>query len=678
MPAGMDADRGPAPDAHRHSWVSATVFLCLTLPVGAGIAVHWAGPLAGVVTVLAFPLPLLYAVPATRPWWARHRALLLTTQALLTYLPFVLFGGDWVVGTSGLLGALLLLTVATPMSWLLFGVAVAAESVLRFAVVGLPHLTGLSETPLVLVLPVYVGMALFGLVRLAGIVTELNTARTELATLTVARERLRAAERLRVAVGDRLDTVLAHARAALATGTRRSDEARERLDDAARSARQALDQIRAAVAYDRPASMSDPSADHTTQPTLAPRLARLVLALVLAALAAEFTVSAVASSASTVVMAASVAAIVLLAVLQLYHSTAWRDGLRPRGWSYTLTGQLLLTCLGFVPAMHPAIHGLSGFVAGSALLLLPRPWGWLTFTVIQASIAVHAHVLPDLDTADLVYALLVTVTTGLVVHALSRMAALAVELDDVRRHLARMAAVRERIRVAQDTHDLLGMGLSAVALKCDLARRLIGRDDVAARAELQALTRLARQARADLRSVTADERVLSLSVELAAAAEVLAAAGVDAVVRAEPSVARLPEQLDTVLATLLREAVTNVVRHAPARGCEITVEVGGDTVRLRVTNDGLPGTAGERGQLRPPGPDAPPDTGGHGLSNLAGRVADLAGRLSVRVHGGRFELTAWLPLPGVPPRQRGERAPVVGDSAHRPPVVGGSVPEPET
>jgi two-component system, NarL family, sensor histidine kinase DesK len=286
--------------------------------------------------------------------------------------------------------------------------------------------------------------------------------------------------------------------------------------------------------------------------------------------------------------------------------------------------------------------------------------------------------LPGLDTADILYGLVGTLTTGLVVYGLSRMAGLAVELEEARRKLARMAVVRERLRVAQDTHDLLGLGLSAVALKSDLAARLIGRDDTRARRELDALLRLAAQSRADIRAVTTGEHGLSLRAELDAASEVLASAGITTKVRAEPSEARLPDEVDAVLATILREAATNVLRHASARRCEIELTVDEGAARLQVANDGVPdGVAGEpqdRAQQQAHEREPQRRPGGRGLANLSARAVALSGHLSAQAEGGRFELAVRVPLPAASVRWDGEDALAAGDPAHGvDEVVGGAV-----
>jgi two-component system, NarL family, sensor histidine kinase DesK len=623
------------------AWAFATGFLCLTLPAGIVIAAYWAGPAAAAAAAALFPLPLLYTILRGRVLWGRYRNQLLASQALLTFVPFVAFGRYWVVGVSGLLGALLLLTVAAPRSWLLFAAVLAADGMLRVGIVGLPPMSGLSAGAIVFAAPLYLGLALFGLARLGGLVADLHAARSELAALAVAQERLRAARRLHAAVGDRLDAAAARAWAALAALPDNPEQSRAEVAEAARGARQALDQVRAIVTDERhgPARDASPGQAVAAEPTVAPRLARLVLVLVLVTISAEFVLEALTGAAGAWAAAASVAAIVALAGLQLYHSLTWRERARPRGWAWTLAAQLLLTALGFVPVLHAAVHGLGGFVAGSALLLLRGSWGWAAFAGIQVTFAAHITVLPDADTADVAYGLMATVTTGLAVYGLSRLAGLAAEVDETRRELARAAVGRERLRVAQDTHDLLGLGLSAVALKSDLVGRLIGRDHARARGELDALVRLAVQAGSDIQAVITGGHNLSLRTELAAARAVLASAGVDAEVRTEPSGAPLPVELDVALATVLREAVTNVLRHAKATRCEIELTMGHDAVRLLVANDGVidepPKPAGGRERGR----------GGYGLANLAARVAALDGRLTTHAEGGRFALTVQVPLP---------------------------------
>jgi two-component system, NarL family, sensor histidine kinase DesK len=226
----------------------------------------------------------------------------------------------------------------------------------------------------------------------------------------------------------------------------------------------------------------------------------------------------------------------------------------------------------------------------------------------------------------------VTAAYGLMVYGLSRLTDLAHEVGAARRELARMALAQERLRLSRDTHDLLGLGLSTIALKCDLITRLIGRDNANAHSQLDQLLQVAAKAHGDLRSVTGEaHHRLSVHTELAAAGDTLASAGVE--VRIDVPTAPLPTATEAVLAMVLREAVTNILRHAAARQCTIRLSTTEDVIRLHITNDGVRA------------PDAP-STGGAGVANLRARVHALGGHLTAGPDGqGEFELTAEIPVP---------------------------------
>ncbi|MDP9820238.1 two-component system sensor histidine kinase DesK [Nocardioides massiliensis] len=168
--------------------------------------------------------------------------------------------------------------------------------------------------------------------------------------------------------------------------------------------------------------------------------------------------------------------------------------------------------------------------------------------------------------------------------------------------------VAERERVARDVHDVLGHSLTVVTTKAELAERLIDLDPDRAKAELAQIQSLSREALTEIRATVAGLRVARLGDELEAARVALASAGIDADVPDDPSVVDPRRRL--VLAWVLREAVTNVVRHSGATRC--TVELLGD--RLVVTDDG-------RG--RGPAPV------GHGLRGIEERVRAAGGTLSV-------------------------------------------------
>jgi two-component system sensor histidine kinase DesK len=651
------------------AWAFPAAFLCLLLPARASVALDYGnGALGAGLAVALFALPLLYTVPAGRAVWNRHAWPLLAAQTVLTLLPFLIFGKTWVVGLSGLLAGLVLLAVRAPLSWLLFVAVIAAEGVLRIGVFGIYPAPGSQYYSWVFVVPIDMGLPLFGLVRLSDLVSDLNAARTELAGLAVARERQQSTTRLRTAVGDRLEAVAERCRAALAALAESPDRARTQLAEAAGLARQAVEHVRQTTGDDR--GGQGPPGPRPVADTVAPRLALLVLVVDLGAFSIHHAFIVADSAGSARLKTAALAAIAAIAALQLYHSLA----ARPRAWRATLPAQALLP---FTDYVNLSLLGLPGFPAGSALLLL-RGWrAWVAFALIVPSMASYYWVTMGAGDVDgVLYLIGVSASTGLAVYGLSRLRDLAEEMETTRREIARTAVERERLRVAQDTHDLLGLGLSAIALKCDLGGRLIGRDDARAKRELQALVRLAAQTRADMRAVTTGEHELSLRTELAAALDVLATAGVRVDVDAGTGGEPLPTEVDRVLATVLREAVTNVLRHAEATRCEVQLIRAGTGVLLRVANDGTVAERGsavaERGSaVAERGSAADRRVGGHGLANLAARAAALDGRLDVRTGDGRFELTAEIPLPGTSGR---EDAFTPRDPAHGvDDVVGGAV-----
>ena len=184
------------------------------------------------------------------------------------------------------------------------------------------------------------------------------------------------------------------------------------------------------------------------------------------------------------------------------------------------------------------------------------------------------------------------------------------ELSEVRAEVARLAAENERNRIARDLHDLLGHSLTAITVKAGLARRLATRDPERASEEIAEVERLSRSALADVRAAVAGYRDVTLAGELASAREVLQAAGIDARAPEPPEVVA-PEHAE-LFGWVVREGVTNVVRHSRARHCVIAL---GPTW-LEIEDDGRGG---------PPEP-------GSGLAGLRERVAAAGGVL--RAGGG--------------------------------------------
>ncbi|MCW3842477.1 histidine kinase [Micromonospora yasonensis] len=226
-----------------------------------------------------------------------------------------------------------------------------------------------------------------------------------------------------------------------------------------------------------------------------------------------------------------------------------------------------------------------------------------------------------------------TVTTALLVFGLTRLVRLVAEFHAARVQLARMAVAEERIRFARDLHDLLGLSVSAITLKAELAQKLVGQHLDKAQEQLAEITTLARKALGDVRSVAGGYLEVSLHEELRAAYSVLTSADIQAQI--ERHDADLPDPVGPVLAMVVREGTTNVLRHSKAGWCEITVRQVGGLARLEIVNNGVTEPA--------PNPDP---SGGSGLRNLTYRVAAVGGTCRAGVEREDiYRLSAAIPLP---------------------------------
>ncbi|MDF3143883.1 histidine kinase, partial [Streptomyces sp. T21Q-yed] len=158
------------------------------------------------------------------------------------------------------------------------------------------------------------------------------------------------------------------------------------------------------------------------------------------------------------------------------------------------------------------------------------------------------------------------------------------ELRAAREELARRAVEEERLRFSRDLHDLLGHTLSVIVVKSEAARRLASRDVAAALAQVADIESVGRQALTEIREAVTGYRNGSLATELDRARSALEAAGIEPVVhRSGPP---LTAHTETLLSWVVREAVTNAVRHSGAARCEIKVAGTPEHVRLRICDDG--------------------------------------------------------------------------------------------
>jgi two-component system sensor histidine kinase DesK len=220
-----------------------------------------------------------------------------------------------------------------------------------------------------------------------------------------------------------------------------------------------------------------------------------------------------------------------------------------------------------------------------------------------------------------------TLLAGLLTYAFSRLIAVIAELRRTREELAKAAVSQERLRFSRDLHDLLGHTLSVIVVKAQLVRRSVHADPEAAAAHAADIEAVGRQLLTEVRQAVRGYRQATLDEELQRATEMLQAAGVTTeVVRRGTA---LTSEQEDVLAWVVREGATNVVRHAHARSARITTDNSAGRVRLRVEDDGVGA-----------------DVDGHEGSGLAGlreRLAEVGGSLHARAGQPGFQLTAVLP-----------------------------------
>ncbi|GAA1066031.1 sensor histidine kinase [Streptomyces asiaticus] len=242
-----------------------------------------------------------------------------------------------------------------------------------------------------------------------------------------------------------------------------------------------------------------------------------------------------------------------------------------------------------------------------------------------------------------------TMLSGLVTAAILSLFETVAQLRATRQELARTAVERERLRFSRDLHDLLGHTMSVVVVKAEAVRRLAPKNLEAALGQAADIEAVGRQALTEIREAVTGYREGSLATELDRARSALDAAGIEAVVRREGP--PLAPQTEALLGWVVREGVTNVVRHSGASRCEIEVRSGMDRVRLEITDDGggvgsrATGTNADGGPKTGSPTTGSPTTGGTGLKGLAERLAAAGGSLESGPAGRRgFRLVAELPV----------------------------------
>ncbi len=285
-----------------------------------------------------------------------------------------------------------------------------------------------------------------------------------------------------------------------------------------------------------------------------------------------------------------------------------------RRWQLTLVDLLPMALLGYLlTPFNPLGFTYLTYAAIFAPYALPglfRP-----FLLSLALVALHAAEIVVIHQPSI----LLTVVCATVFIVLScvngyfkvednrKSAALRLSHEEIRR----LAAVAERARIGRDLHDLLGHTLSLIAVKGSLAQKLAARDLSAAIREMEDVTRTARDSLKQVRAAVAGMHSASLEEELTSARELLELSGVAVSCHRAPEV--LPPETETVLAMVIREATTNIHRHAMASRAWIEIQHELGSVLLLVRDDGRGGATAR----------------GSGLAGIQARVGSLGGVLEI-------------------------------------------------
>ena len=578
----------------------------------------------GGAKALIVALQLVHSLPRLRPVRERYWKWTFTLQALLSFLPPLAIG-SWAIGGGNVAGSALLL-FRRSVAWTCFGLVLATEIVIAAANGAAPSwiMTEVVDGSVV------IALATYGLTRLTEVITELRATRTAMARATAREARLRAARDVFGSLGARLSGLAHSAEQVRLRMATQPDRADQMVAELGVGARQALALARATSSAFRQVNGDSAEAAHDALPAVQPEPPLAFAIVVVMSITGAAANLAAIIEAGTDSAAAALAGLAALVMLQVYHGMPRAGGALPRARRWTLTAQLLLVYLP-VPLFGMNWIGMADYFAACALVALRPPKSWVLFAAVVASLPIIVTALSQPPLACAIF-VLGGLWTVLIFYGPMRLAALALELRSARAELTRVMLVQARLEVARDVHDVLGSSLAAAALKADLARRLLPHDPARADTELADVITLAHRAVAEAQALNGQETGTTLAEEIASTRSVLAASGVETQISTTAVPGGLPAAVDRALAVVVREGVTNVLRHSQALRCAITMRAELGMLRLEVTNDGVPASVGAR-------------PGGSGISNLRARIQAVTGTLTAGGDGqGKFTVVAEVPL----------------------------------
>lgn len=340
------------------------------------------------------------------------------------------------------------------------------------------------------------------------------------------------------------------------------------------------------------------------------------------------------------------ALLILLQTLICLHGLVFRAA----GMQFRQTWPLIaVTTLiaSFVAIIFHDVQSPAGAIAMISLLLLVlarNEWVWVVCLGV-GMVALGLFLwwpMPDSsipNTMAVVQSSVVIVVGAIAVRATAWLASRTVELAAANAEIARLTVQKERTRISRDLHDRLGHNLVSIMLRTELAERLAAVDTARAGRESKAAHVLAQQALQDMRGIAHGTLVADLDAELAAAIDLLESRGAACRIR----IGEQPEGVVAeTLAWVVREAVTNILKHSQPVNCELELIRVGDRFEFLIANDGL--LAAE---------SAAP---GHGLAGIAERVECVGGTCDADADSDRFALRVTLPATVPQPEETGTPA----------------------
>lgn len=311
-----------------------------------------------------------------------------------------------------------------------------------------------------------------------------------------------------------------------------------------------------------------------------------------------------------------VACVAIIVFLPIYFHSIHQQGIRSL-WHITA-----IALIGFICAPFVGSHGVFHVYATvQAAYLRPERSAWIVLLLLSIAFTAFSISI-ELPWWDICFPLFFGFVTsvGAIFSAEQRERESLIERSRVfDKHLA---ALEERERIAQDLHDLLGQTLTMVTLKSDVAAKLFDKDPARAKQEINEIRAVSRTALKDVREAVDGMNQTTLEKELRRADQVLLAAGVSLTIKGElPS---LTPVKDKTLGLVIREAMTNIVRHARASTAVLSITVHNGDLNLTIEDDGQLDSFTE----------------GSGLSGLRNRIESIGGTVNYEnVDSMRISLT---------------------------------------